>query len=266
MEFYKYQGTGNDFIIIDDRQRQFPAENKSYIEQLCNRRFGIGSDGLILLQTQVDGSFYMCYFNSDGAESSMCGNGGRCFAQFIFDMGLAESEIRFTAIDGLHQAHVMHSRSGESWIALEMIPVNEVKIIGDEKFELNTGSPHYVAFIEESVSEIPLISLAKTIRYNETYAQQGINVNFVNMQGLHNLCMRTYERGVEDETYSCGTGATAAALSAAIFANLPAGKHTTHIAVPGGDLAIQFTLNTNKSAFSDIWLMGPAQFVFKGYF
>ncbi len=126
-----------------------------------------------------------------------------------------------------------------------------VKIIGNEKFELNTGSPHFVAFIEESVSEIPLISLAKTIRYNETYAQQGINVNFVNMQGLHNLCMRTYERGVEDETYSCGTGATAAALSAAIFANLPAGKHTTHIAVPGGDLAIQFTLNTNKSAFSD---------------
>lgn len=264
MEFYKYQGTGNDFIIIDDRLRVFPANNKTFIEQLCNRRFGIGSDGLILLQTQSDGNYYMQYFNSDGAESSMCGNGGRCFAQFIFDLGLSENEIVFYAIDGKHRATKMYTEEGQSWIALEMISVSQIIRQGEGAFELNTGSPHYVSFIAEPVSEIPLNKWAKGIRYNATYTAAGINVNYVNMLGLKDLCMRTYERGVEDETYSCGTGATAAALSAALYANLPPGKHVMSIRVPGGNLAVQFTKLSEIEGFSDIWLMGPAKQVFKG--
>ncbi|MCG9881488.1 MAG: diaminopimelate epimerase [Bacteroidia bacterium] len=266
MKFYKYQGTGNDFIIIDNRKGEFHLDNKSAIEQLCHRRFGIGSDGLILLQLDDTGAYYMKYYNSDGAESSMCGNGGRCFAQFIFDLGLAEQEVEFLAIDGKHRAHKMVSNEGESWIALEMIPVKEVKKITEEVFELNTGSPHYVAFVNQPVSELELITKAKAIRYNEPYTQQGINVNYVNMLGLKDLCMRTYERGVEDETFSCGTGATAAALSAALFADLPAGKHSTQIEVPGGKLAIQFFISADKKSFSDIWLMGPAKQVFIGEF
>ena len=264
MDFYKYQGTGNDFIMIDDRLHVFPTNNKGYIEQLCNRRFGIGSDGLILLQTQLDGSYYMQYFNSDGAESSMCGNGGRCFAQFIFDLGLAENEIAFYAIDGKHRATKMYTEQGQPWIALEMIPVSKVIRQGEGMYELNTGSPHYVSFIAEPVSEIPLNQWAKEIRYNETYTAAGINVNYVNLLGLKDLCMRTYERGVEDETYSCGTGATAAALSAALYANLPSGKHVIKINVPGGNLAVQFTRLPEIGRFSDIWLMGPAKQVFKG--
>lgn len=264
MKFYKYQGTGNDFVIIDNRKGDINLDSKSSIEQLCHRRFGIGSDGLILLQLDEMGAYYMKYFNSDGAESSMCGNGGRCFAQFIFDLELAENEVSFSAIDGQHKAHKMISNEGDSWIALEMIPVTEVKKLAEETFELNTGSPHYVEFIKQPVSEIELLAKAKTIRYNEPYAKQGINVNYVNMLGLKDLCMRTYERGVEDETYSCGTGATAAALSAALFAGLPSGKHTIQIDVPGGKLAIQFFLSADKKSFSDIWLMGPAKQVFTG--
>lgn len=264
MEFYKYQGTGNDFIMVDDRNKTFNTANKAHIAALCDRRFGIGADGFILLQQLPDQTFYMQYFNSDGGESSMCGNGGRCFAQFIFDLGLATDEVRFLAIDGWHSANKMKRENEEDWIALQMISVQTVKKINEQTFELNTGSPHYVSFLAEPIADIPLNDWAKNIRYFPPYQEEGINVNYVNMLGLKDLCMRTYERGVEDETYSCGTGATAAALSAAVFAQLPAGKHITKVAVSGGNLAIQFFMLPNNQGFSDIWLMGPAKQVFKG--
>jgi len=264
MKFYKYQGTGNDFIMIDDRNRLFDASHKEFIAQLCNRRFGIGADGLILLQLLPDQTFYMQYFNSDGGESSMCGNGGRCFAQFIFDLGLAKQEISFLAIDGWHKAYQMSNEGENDWIALQMISVQTVKKISENTFELNTGSPHYVSFLAEPIAQIPLNDWAKEIRYNLPYKENGINVNYVNLLGVKDLCIRTYERGVEDETYSCGTGATAAALSAALFANLPAGKHLTKVAVSGGNLAIQFFILPENKGFSDIWLMGPAKHVFTG--
>lgn len=264
MKFYKYQGTGNDFIMVDDRDNSFGSASKAFIANLCNRRFGIGADGLILLQKQSDNSFYMQYFNSDGGESSMCGNGGRCFAQFIFDLGLAQHEVSFEAIDGWHKAQQMKNEAGEDWIALQMISVESVKQLAENTFELNTGSPHYVSFLSEPIAEIPLNDWAQKIRYGATYGLNGINVNYVNMLGLKDLCMRTYERGVEDETFSCGTGATAAALSAALFAGLPAGKHSTQVSVPGGKLAIQFFFTPETKRFSDIWLMGPAKRVFVG--
>jgi diaminopimelate epimerase len=264
MKFYKYQGTGNDFIILNNIDQSFNTADKATIANLCNRRFGIGADGLILLQKHSDGTFYMQYFNSDGGESSMCGNGGRCFAQFIFDLGLAQQSVSFKAIDGWHAAHQMRNEDGLDWIALQMISVETIKKLPENTFELNTGSPHYVSFLPEPIAQIPLNEWAKKIRFSPPYNDEGINVNFVNILGLKDLRMRTYERGVEDETYSCGTGAVAAALSAALFAGLPSGKHTTQVAVPGGDLAIQYFFNQETKSFSDVWLLGPAAQVFVG--
>lgn len=261
--FYKYQGTGNDFVMIDDRERLFPANDIALIERLCDRRFGIGADGLILLQTNEDGVFYMQYFNSDGKESSMCGNGGRCFARFIFDLKLAENKVGFFAIDGWHEAEISDS-ANSNWISLQMINVVNYKQLQEQVFELNTGSPHYVQFRSEPIDDMDLVNEAKQIRYNEVYQAQGINVNYVNLKALKVIDMRTYERGVENETLSCGTGATAAAISTALLNNLPAGTHQVKVSVKGGELAVQFFYKPAQEAFEDVWLMGPAEYVFTG--
>jgi diaminopimelate epimerase len=259
-KFYKYQGTGNDFVMADDRSANFPYKTIEEIAFLCNRRFGIGADGLILLQ-EKNGLPYMQYFNSDGKESSMCGNGGRCFAQFMSDLGLVDGEFVFYAIDGKHTAKMEEDKNT---IALQMIDVPELRELASGVFELNTGSPHYVKFQEKLLSETDLIAEAKAIRYNETYAEKGINVNLVNFLGLKELEIRTYERGVEDETLSCGTGATAVALAAAKFIGLPDGLNQLKVKVLGGALELKFHYHAQTQSFSNIWLIGPAQKVFEG--
>ncbi len=264
MNFYKYQGTGNDFVMVDDRLREFPLADIDKIAFLCDRKFGIGADGLILLQTHADGHFYMQYFNSDGRESSMCGNGGRCFAKFIFDLGLARTDIAFEAVDGWHIAKYSNAEDIGSDIALQMIPVNEVKHLTENCFELNTGSPHFVRFEEKPINNLEILTEAHRIRYNEPYLQLGINVNFLNLLGLKSLEIRTYERGVEGETLSCGTGATASAIALAIFNGLPEGKHMVNVKVKGGELKVQFHFTPQVPKFEDVWLIGPAKQVFVG--
>ena len=264
IKFYKYQGTGNDFVMIDDRNRSFPANDVAFINHLCDRKFGIGADGLILLQLTEAGDFYMQYFNSDGNESSMCGNGGRCFAQFIYDLGLVQTEIKFLAIDGWHIATKKTIENHKEVIALKMMDVPRIKQLGETIFELNTGSPHYVSFRSEPIREMNLVEEAEAIRYNDTYKEKGINVNYLQMLGLKDLLLRTYERGVEDETLSCGTGATAAALSSAVLNELPAGRHQVKVEVMGGNLEVSFFYVANENRFDDIWLIGPAKQVFHG--
>ncbi|MBC7384351.1 MAG: diaminopimelate epimerase [Bacteroidia bacterium] len=264
LTFKKYQGTGNDFILIDDRKLTFPLNNVALIKQLCNRRFGIGADGLILLQPHADADFYMKYYNSDGKESSMCGNGGRCISQFASDLHIVKNRAEFFAIDGKHLAMQTKHKDGSALVKLEMIPVEKIEIRNPDTFVLNTGSPHYVKFITEPTDTITLVEKAKVIRYNNEFKENGINVNFVNVTSPENIIVRTYERGVEDETLSCGTGATAAALATAIFNNLPAGYNSIDVCVKGGELCVEFNFDKHLLKFSDVWLQGPAKMVFEG--
>ncbi len=254
VRFYKYQGTGNDFILIDNRNELLPRSNPEVYAAWCNRRFGIGADGLILLQNKEGYDFEMVYFNSDGRESSMCGNGGRCIVQFAHDRGLIENETRFLAIDGPHDATI-----AQGIVSLHMQDVNSVESI-DNDFYLNTGSPHYVQFIAGDLAKLDLDSIAHAIRYNARFAQEGTNVNLVEPKEAY-LEVRTYERGVEGETYSCGTGVTAVALVNHICSEN--GSYRQAIRTPGGDLAVSFT-KTGEGQFSDVWLHGPATFVFEG--
>lgn len=264
LQFYKYQGTGNDFIMIDDRDNKFPTENVALVAKLCDRKFGIGADGLILLQNHNQASYYMKYYNSDGNESTMCGNGGRCLAAFALHIGVVNGAHAFMAIDGLHDAEFEGELTDSVWIKLKMKDVDDIDARPENVFVLNTGSPHYVQFVYENLAALNLIDDAKHIRYGAEYAAKGINVNFINLLGLHHINMRTYERGVEDETLSCGTGVTAAALSAALLNNLPNGVHTTKVTTCGGDLKVTFMFNSSNSSFNDIWLQGPATRVFTG--
>jgi diaminopimelate epimerase len=261
--FYKYQGTGNDFIMIDDRESVFPNDDNALIAKLCDRRFGIGADGLILLQQHPQSTFYMKYFNADGNESSMCGNGGRCIAAFANYLGIANEHARFEAIDGLHEA-VIQPTKDSTFVKLKMVNVANVQRLGSQTFSLNTGSPHYVQFMNESVHELDLVKEAKRIRYNNTYAAEGINVNFGTLQDELVITLRTYERGVEDETLSCGTGVTAAALCLALVKQLPSGHYSIAVKVMGGELKVSYDFDAESLSFSNIWLQGPATFVFKG--
>ena len=203
--FYKYQGTGNDFIMIDDRNATFPIDNHSLVAKLCDRKFGIGADGLILLQKNTTSTFFMYYYNSDGKQSSMCGNGGRCIAAFANHLKIVNDKTTFMAIDGLHEA-IISGSGNELFVQLKMQDVIEIKMPTDGyTFILNTGSPHFIKFLSESIDSFQLVEEAKKIRYNSEFKIDGINVNFVNLDGLKKINMRTYERGVEDETLSCGT-------------------------------------------------------------
>ena len=250
MEFYKYQGTGNDFVMIDNRNLDFP-KNTEIIKKLCDRRFGIGADGLILLENDDKYDFKMVYYNSDGNESTMCGNGGRCLVAFAFFLGLFEKRCQFIAIDGEHEAEVHNGI-----VKLKMINVNEIKNIHQD-FELNTGSPHYVKYIE-NISDFNVFEEGKAIRNSENYKEKGINVNFVEKISPEEIYVRTYERGVEDETYSCGTGVTASALTFLRKNNL----NSIKVKTLGGNLKVY--ADKNEDSFCNIWLEGPAKQVFKG--
>ncbi len=252
IQFKKYQGTGNDFVMLDNREGKYNGLTKSEINFLCNRRFGIGADGLILLQNLEGYSFEMVYYNSDGAQSSMCGNGGRCIAQFAKDIGITGKTYTFIAIDGLHEAEV-----GEI-VRLKMGNVDKVEKKENDYFT-DTGSPHYIRFASD-IMQADLLHIAKKIRYSSEYAKEGTNVNLIEILGNDTLQMRTYERGVEDETYSCGTGVTAAAIVGYAAGNLKHNNIKVH--TKGGDLGLSF--EESNGAYSNIWLSGKATFVFDG--
>ncbi len=248
---YKYQGTGNDFIILDDRDKRFPVSEK-LIKNLCDRRFGVGADGLMLLQNDSKEDFFMCYFNADGNESSMCGNGGRSLVRFAHNLNLISERTIFNAVDGLHEAAVFPDK-----IALGMTDVIKVEKHPDHYF-LNTGSPHHVVFVD-NLKSFDVFNQGKEIRYGAPYFEKGTNVNFVELIDENTLFVRTYERGVENETYSCGTGVTAAAIAA-----YEKGITNNRVLIKtlGGNLEVQF--EKEGDGFVNIRLIGPAQFVFKG--
>ncbi len=273
IDFHKYQGTGNDFVLIDDRAtpgratsgratpgraEPFPAANQALVERLCHRRFGAGADGLILLQDDPDYDFRMVYFNADGAEGSMCGNGGRCIVRFAHDLGLFESETRFRAIDGEHVAVVC-----EEEIFLKMSDVTGFEDRNSLSWPgltfVDTGSPHVVRFVDD-LESLDVVAEGRAIRYNSVFQPGGTNVNFAQVLDDHTVFVRTYERGVEDETYSCGTGVTAVALVAHQQLAMP---DPVFIQTLGGNLRVSFAAQPNGH-FDNIYLIGPAKRVYGG--
>lgn len=255
LHFYKYQGAGNDFILVDNRQNPVDHHNVKLISHLCDRRFGIGGDGIMFLQTKEGYDFEMVYYNADGQPSSMCGNGGRCIVAFAKFLGIIETETDFLAVDGPHHARI--SESGD-WVSLQMIDVDTITNDADA-YVLNTGSPHYVTLANDLANK-DVYAEGHAIRNNETYHANGINVNFVEPKG-DGYFVRTFERGVEDETYACGTGVTAVALAMAKHNN-QTGTIETPIKVLGGDLNIRF--DYDGISFTKIFLEGPAVQVFEG--
>jgi diaminopimelate epimerase len=254
LKFAKYEGTGNDFIMVDNRNDSFPKKDIHLIKKLCDRRFGIGADGLILLESDVETDFRMVYFNSDGNESSMCGNGGRCLVAFAKRLNIINDSVTFVATDGLHQATVLEN----GLVSLQMKDVSDLKIESDYVF-LNTGSPHHVTLVKE-LDVYDVKTQGASIRYSELYGKEGSNVNFVKQISANHFALRTYERGVEDETLSCGTGATATAIAMTAI-----GKSTSNhikLDVEGGKLEVTF--HKNGTMFSNVFLLGPATFVFEG--
>ena len=253
--FFKDHGAGNDFILLDNRSGSYDSLDKKAINKLCDRRFGIGADGLMLLQEQVGYDFEMRYFNADGKPGTMCGNGGRCIVAFARFLGIIDQQTEFLAVDGPHFAKI--SKEGNQ-VDLQMIDVNLIHTDA-EAYVLNTGSPHYVKQVAD-LKTMDVYKEGKSIRNNDTYKEAGINVNFIEDKGDY-LFVRTFERGVEDETFACGTGVTAVALSMAKHHH-QTGERSTAIKVLGGDLRIDFHYDGEK--FSNIFLCGPAEQVFKG--
>jgi diaminopimelate epimerase len=252
--FYKYQGTGNDFIMLDNRLLTFPKKDIQLIEQLCDRRFGIGADGLILLESHTNYDFKMVYFNSDGNESSMCGNGGRCLVAFAKQLGIIEASAEFEAVDGYHYAEI----STDELVSLQMKEVDNIKVHQNYSF-LNTGSPHHVQIVSD-LKTLDVKLEGSKIRYSELYGADGSNVNFVHQIDSKTFSVRTYERGVEDETLSCGTGATAVAIAMHHVGKTK--SNSIDLQVEGGKLSVQF--KENNGVYSDVFLVGPATFVFEG--
>jgi diaminopimelate epimerase len=263
IQFYKYQGAGNDFVMIDNRTLFFPKENTKLVAHLCERRFGIGGDGLILLENDTIASnlatptdFKMVYYNSDGNTSSMCGNGGRCLVAFAERLKVIKNKTTFIATDGLHHATIAE----DGLVSLQMIDVLEVKKEADYTF-LNTGSPHHVQIVED-LEHYNVKENGAKIRYGDLYGKVGSNINFVKKINENTFALRTYERGVEDETLACGTGATAVAI--AMYATGLTKEKTLNINVEGGKLKVSFEENNGK--FTNVFLIGPAEFVFEGSF
>jgi len=250
--FHKYHGTGNDFIIIDNRDGKL-LFNKEKIIHLCHRNFGIGADGLMLLENSIHTSFKMRYYNSDGNEGSMCGNGGRCIVAFAKKLNIVNNEIIFEAVDGIHHAEIFNSE-----IRLKMNDVNGIEKIGNDYY-LNTGSPHYVKWVSQ-LESLDVIQEGRNIRYNNRFKSLGTNVNFIE-QKEDQFLIRTYERGVENETLSCGTGNVAAA----IVNSLDKGNDyfSVNLKTKGGELNVTFQ-KVDAVTFKDVWLKGPAEFVFEG--
>ncbi|MBS9523567.1 diaminopimelate epimerase [Litoribacter ruber] len=251
LEFYKYQGTGNDFVMVDDRQNAFGLQNLPLINSICDRKFGVGADGLILIRNHPEYDFEMVYFNSDGTQS-MCGNGARCAVAFSHFLGIISEETHFLAIDGPHKAVYK-----DDIVHLEMNDVPGIAKDGEEYF-LNTGSPHHVKFVAD-VAHYPVVEEGANIRYSSKYSPRGTNVNFVEVLDDQDLNVRTYERGVENETLSCGTGVTACAL---VHGSL-SGQNHIRIKTLGGALEVKFK-KEDEDRFTEVVLSGPARQVFQG--
>ncbi len=252
IHFYKYHGTGNDFILLDNRTNVFHL-SAAQIRQMCRRCYGIGADGLMLLNTAPGYDFEMKYYNADGNESSMCGNGGRCIVRFAHSLGIHKLRHSFIAADGPHEATLQDN----GWVHLKMKSVDAIEEV-DGYDIIDTGSPHLV----KSVSNIMHFNVAehgRHIRYSKPFEEKGINVNFTENFDKY-IYVRTYERGVEDETQSCGTGVTAVAL---LNYHNELGFNRIEIQTPGGNLAVEYN-KTGDASYEDIWLCGPAEFVFQG--
>lgn len=257
-KFHKYQGTGNDFVMIDDRSEQFPYRSNEdpgsvcgIVSSVCNRKFGVGADGLILLRNHSDYDFEMIYFNADGSQS-LCGNGSRCAVRFAQQLGIIDKKTKFLAIDGPHQAY-----NKDQLIHLKMNDVSVVENIGDHLF-INTGSPHFIKFID-GITDYDVYNQGKLIRHDPHFQKGGTNVNFVEKCGENEIFVRTFERGVEDETLSCGTGVTAASLAA----SLRDFRSPVKIKTLGGSLQVAFE-QVDRQYFKEIYLIGPAGMVFEG--
>jgi diaminopimelate epimerase len=255
--FQKYEGTGNDFILLDNRDQKYTGLKNSQVEFLCNRNFGIGADGLILLEKKNGYDFKMIYFNSDGNISSMCGNGGRCITAFAKSLNLINGEAKFVAADGDHKSEII-SKS-PLIVKLKMADVSDVEQIENDIF-LNTGSPHYVRFVND-VLAMDIVSEARKIRYNDRFKTEGTNVNFV-QQSPQGLIVRSYERGVENETLSCGTGVTASVLASVIKGIAKKDAGNIQVKSMGGILTVHY--KPSETGFENVWLEGEAKFVFKG--
>lgn len=251
MQFFKYHGTGNDFIMIDNREDSWQPTSEE-VAELCDRHFGIGADGLILIEGDEETEFYMSYYNSDGSQS-FCGNGSRCAVAFAKSLGILEKqEASFRAIDGYHEAKI----KGDE-ISIRMRDVEEVVIRNENEYFVNTGSPHIVRLVEDL--NIDVMELGSGIRYSEEFEKEGTNVNFLTLLNEDEGMVRTYERGVEGETLSCGTGVTACAI---VMHHLSNRREEKHIHALGGDLTIRF--EKTEKGYKNIWLCGPAEMVFKG--
>ena len=253
LRFEKYQGAGNDFIIIDNRKNILDPADRKRIKQICDRRFGIGADGLMMLYDHKEVDFEMKYFNSDGYEGTMCGNGGRCIVMSAKKLKLIEQNARFKASDGVHTAEITGTT-----VRLRMKDVKTIRKFGDSYF-VDTGSPHYITFTN-NVDNINVFNEGRKLRNNQRFKPHGTNVNFVKVQ-TDGLSIRTYERGVENETLSCGTGVVAAAIISVYSGHID--SDNVRVKTRGGILNVSFR-TTDKRIFSDIILEGPAVFVFEG--
>lgn len=251
INFYKYQGTGNDFVMIDNRDNHFP-DDISYVQKLCDRRFGIGADGLILIENHPSLDFEMVYFNADGSKS-LCGNGSRCAVNFAKQLGIIENETNYLTIDGPYRATIDNDRI----VHIHMRNIEGLEIKNDAFF-LNNGSPHHIIFTDNNANT-DVYNLGKTIRESDEYKPGGTNVNFVEILDNQSIDVRTFERGVEDETLSCGTGVTASSLAASKKGVVS----PISVKTKGGILSVKFDANDNGE-FENIWLSGPAQLVFEG--
>ncbi|MCY4215974.1 MAG: diaminopimelate epimerase [Flavobacteriaceae bacterium] len=255
IEFFKYQGTGNDFILIDNMEGHITALSRKTIHHFCNRHFGIGADGLIVLEKSQVASFYMKYYNADGNESSLCGNGSRCAIQFAYRHSWIGIDAQFEAFDGVHEAKILKDQR----ICIAFNDTDQLEKYGDAIL-CDSGSPHYIKVVD-NIETLDFIPLAKSIRYNSRFKSKGINVNYIQPLSLNEFAIRTYERGVENETLACGTGVVASALSANFLGLTKANELLFQ--TKGGPLEVHF--KKEKSNYKQISLIGPAREVFKGY-
>lgn len=253
-QFFKYEGCGNDFVILDDRTNKLEL-SVEIISNLCDRRFGIGADGLLLLRSTPEYDFRMVYYNADGSRATMCGNGARCLSAFAHKMGTLKSSGSFVADDGPHTAEILYTEGAETQVSISMKDATPDQNT-PEHLVINTGTPHYVLFVDD-IKTVDVVSIGSKIRYSEEFAPIGTNVNFVQLLP-HGIVVRTYEKGVEDETLACGTGVTASAMAA----SLKTGLTSIPVKVMGGDLHVSFT--KTGTSFTNVVLTGPARLVFEG--
>jgi len=256
IHFYKYQATGNDFVLIDNREQRY-AFSIEQVKKICDRKFGVGADGLMLIEKDPQLDFNLVYYNSDGSQS-LCGNGSRAAVSFASSLGMVNGSAAFNAYDGRHDAELLST----GIVRLQMNNVNGI-VSSDNNFIIHTGSPHYIQFVKNAES-FPVVEEGRKIRYSDTYKEKGINVNFVELLPNNTIFVRTYERGVENETLSCGTGVTAAALAASFKGY----TSPVFIKTLGGELSVEFKSGHsagNNPTFQDIFLVGPAKMVFEGH-